>query len=85
MQHHIDLDEVDLDLTPHLFEYPYDGKEWELTIMASSQREAEERLARLPLAEYKGEILQTIRILPNQIAFGVVLGLGLGLLIAALL
>lgn len=44
----------------YLFEYPYQGKQWGLNIIAASPQDAKDRLKALAWAQYKGELIESI-------------------------
>ena len=44
----------------HLFTYRYHGAEWLLEIQAYDERDAKERLSRLPFASYDGVLVAKI-------------------------
>ena len=53
----------------YLFEYRHDDSQWGFEIQAASQADAEERVAKLQFATYRGEIAAKIPVLPGSNAF----------------
>ena len=48
-----------------LFSYYHDGCWWSLTIDAYDQQDARERLQKLPLAKYDGQLIMTVPLTPG--------------------
>lgn len=53
----------------HLFTYNFDGAKWDFTIKAKTPEEARERLNRMLYAEYTGEVMASIPVMPNPSRF----------------
>lgn len=52
----------DEEYKPYLFEYSHNGSRWGFEIVATSPQDALERLKRISLAHYKGEVHATVKV-----------------------